>query len=481
MKKIKVYAVSVKIFRVSETLSIKYEGSVIMNKIDEKIKDCLNCAVGQEVLRRYCSVANYTYEKIVNDEEYLADLKQIMCILEISDFFGKDDTLEVPYYWLKSWSTPWAEKDIRMNGNVKGKSQKDYEKKRDFSIKIADVKNKMGDGNTCFVCLQKIIRACKNLYMSENADIEEECCEDSGHLKVILKEMHRINEQRRVTSLESEEDFEKALQHMNTRNKKHEDISREDRKKDGELYQTVFNNFCYFEPKTLRCGCANEFMRLIEKIPAQIDLSESEKFAVRVEQLKADSKEIMVEYLKNANKKFGMNLRIVMQQKNMKEQFLSQITEIPISSIQHLQKDETTAPAKEIIFKLSRALLVSEDVLCKGIGKEYGDWKALTDEDSLQSVQEKKGWQRRKTINTIYATIRKVNTFEEEYFPGKLKEIFTDEFPKDIEIAKMVCGSGSEEMMNHTTEEMAWNAFRYECLAYQEDADTLLEILEKRS
>lgn len=483
MRKIKVYAVCVKkISKHQKRYLQKNERAIVMNEIEKKIKDCLNCAVGQEVLRRYCSVANYTYEKIVNDEEYLADLKQIMCILEISDFFEKDDTLEVPYYWLKSWSTPWAETDIRMNGNVKGKSQKDYEKKRDFSIKIADVKNKMGDGNTCFVCLQKIIRACKNLYMSENADIEEECCEDSGHLKVILKEMHRINEQRRVTSLESEEDFEKALQHMNTRNKKHENISQKDRKKDGELYRTVFNNFCYFEPQTLRCGCANEFMRLVEKLPAQIDLSESEKFAVRVEQLKADSKEIMVEYLKNANKKFGMNLRIVMQQKNMKEQFLSQITEIPISSIQHLQKDETTAPAKEIIFKLSRALLVSEDVLCKGIGKEYGDWKALiTDKQFFQYIQNENGLQRRETTNVIYATIRKINTFEEEYFLKKLKEIFTDEFPKDIEIAKMVCGSGSEEMMNHTTEEMAWNAFRYECLAYQEDADTLLEILEKRS
>lgn len=242
MKKMKVYAVSVKIFRVSETLSTKYEGSIIMNKIDEKIKDCLNCAVGQEVLRRYCSIADYAYEEIANDEEYLADLKQIMCILEISDFFGKDDTLEVPYYWLKSWSTPWAETDIRMNGNVKGKSQKDYEKKRDFSIKIADVKKKMGDSNLCFVYLQKIIRACKNLYMADNTNLQEELYEDYGHLKMILEEMHRINEQRRVTHLESEEDFEKALQHMNTRNKKHEDISREDRKKDGELYQTVFNN-----------------------------------------------------------------------------------------------------------------------------------------------------------------------------------------------------------------------------------------------
>lgn len=481
MKKIKVYAVSVKIFRVSETLSTKNERVIVMNEIEKKIKDCLNCAVGQEVLKRYCSIADYAYEETVNDEEYLADLKQIMCILEISDFFGKDDALEVPYYWLKSWSTPWAETDIRMNGNVKGKSQKDYEKKRDFSIKIVDVKKKMGDGNTCFVCLQKIIRACKNLYMIENADLEEECYEDSGHLKVILKEMYKINKQRRVQTLVSEEDFEKALQHMNTRNKKHEDISQEDRKKDVELYRSVFNDFCHFEPRTLHCGCASEFMRLVEKLPAQIDLSESEKFAVRVEQLKADSKEIMVEYLKNANKKFGMNLQIIMQQKNMKEQFLSQITEIPISSIQHLQKDETTAPTKEILFKLSRALLVSEDVLCKGIGKEYGDWKALTDEDSLQSIQEEKGWQRRKTINTIYDKIREVNSFDEPLFFEMLKMIFTDEFPKDIEIAKMVCGSGGEEIMKSTMEERAWNAFRYECLACQEDADTLLEILEKRS
>lgn len=231
----------------------------------------------------------------------------------------------------------------------------------------------------------------------------------------------------------------------------------------------------------MRCGCANEFMRLIEKIPAQIDLSESEKFAVRVEQLKTDAKEIMVEYLKNANKKFGMNLKIIMEQKNIKEQFLSRITEIPISSIQHLQKDETTAPTKEILFKLSRALLVSEDVLCKGIGKEYGDWKALTDEDSLQSIQEEKGWQRRKTINTIYDKIREVNSFDEPLFFEMMKMIFTDEFPKDIEIAKMVCGGGGEEIMKSTMEERAWNAFRYECLACQEDADTLLEILEKRS
>ena len=124
---------------------------------------------------------------------------------------------------------------------------------------------------------------------------------------------------------------------------------------------------------------------------------------------------------------------------------------------------------------------VSEDVLCKGIGKEYGDWKALTDEDSLQSIQEEKGWQRRKTINTIYDKIREVNSFDEPLFFEMLKMIFTDEFPKDIEIAKMVCGSGGEEIMKSTMEERAWNAFRYECLACQEDADTLLEILEKRS
>ena len=96
MKKIKVYAVSVKIFRVSETLSTKNERVIVMNEIEKKIKDCLNCAVGQEVLKRYCSIADYAYEETVNDEEYLADLKQIMCILEISDFFGKDDALEVP-------------------------------------------------------------------------------------------------------------------------------------------------------------------------------------------------------------------------------------------------------------------------------------------------------------------------------------------------------------------------------------------------
>ena len=451
-----------------------------MNEIEEKIKDCLNCAVGQEVLGRYCSISDHTYEELVNDEEYLADLKQIMCIFEISDFFGKDDTLEVPYYWLKSWSSPWAETDIRTNRNGKGKSQKDYEKKRDFSTKIAEVKNKMGDGNTCFVCLQKIIRACKNLYMIENAKVEEECHEDSGHLKMILKEMYKINKQRRILKLVSEEDFERALQHMNTRNKKHQDIPQEDIKKDVELYRRVFNDFCHFEPRTLHCGCASEFMRLVAKLPTQIDLSESEKFAVRVERLKADSKEIMVEDLKNANKKFGINLKVLMQQKNMKEQFLSQITEIPISSIQHLQKEETTAPTKEVLFKLSRALLVSEDVLCKGIGKEYGDWKVLiTDEQFFPDLQKEKGLQRREATNLIYSLIRKLNTFEEKVFLEKLEEIFLDGFPKDVEIAKMVCGSG--EIMEHTIEERAWNAFRYECLVCQEDADTLLGILENRS
>lgn len=451
-----------------------------MDKMNEmKMKDCLNCAVGQEAIRRYCSIAHYTYEEIVNNEENLSDLKQLMSIMGIYDCFRKEETWEVPFYWLKKWVAPWAETDIKSK-RIHGKLQKDYAKKREFSEKIAEEENKMEEIGFCHIYLQKIIRACKNFYMIERGNLQEELCEDYGHLKMILEEMHRINGQRGLVDVENEMDFETALRHLNTRNKKQEDISLKDREKDGDIYEKVFDNFCYYEPKTLQCKCAGEFMRLVEARSLQSQISESEKFAERMERLKPMAKEIMVEYLKNANKKFGVNLRLIMEQKDIKEQFLSQITGMKISSIQHLQKNETVAPSKDIVNKLSRALLVSEDVLYKGIGKEYGNWKALTDEESLQSIQEQEGLQRRETINMVYAGIREINSFDEPLFLETLKKIFTDEFPKDIEIAEMIC-DGGEEIMENTIKERAWNAFRYECLAYQKDANTLLEILEKHS
>ena len=67
-----------------------------MDKMNEmKMKDCLNCAVGQEAIRRYCSIAHYTYEEIVNNEENLSDLKQLMSIMGIYDCFRKEETWEV--------------------------------------------------------------------------------------------------------------------------------------------------------------------------------------------------------------------------------------------------------------------------------------------------------------------------------------------------------------------------------------------------
>ncbi len=106
----------------------------------------------------------------------------------------------------------------------------------------------------------------------------------------------------------------------------------------------------------------------------------------RIDKLSNKSQEIIKEYIKYAPKKFGYNLQAVMKHQNMTENDLKVLTGIEISAIQALTKADVPQRNQKDIENLCRALLVSKEVLYNGIGKIYGNWKLLLDNDGIQTI-----------------------------------------------------------------------------------------------
>lgn len=136
----------------------------------------------------------------------------------------------------------------------------------------------------------------------------------------------------------------------------------------------------------------------------------------RVNDLNMEHKEIIREYIKNAPKKFGNNLKLIMERQGMTEQDIAMLIGVTPSVIQSLEKCEATERSKEDIIRLCRALLVSEDVLYNGAGKIYGNWKMLLDKEGIKALQE--------ADKDMNARDKKVSAMEMKNFArGKIKEL----------------------------------------------------------
>lgn len=139
--------------------------------------------------------------------------------------------------------------------------------------------------------------------------------------------------------------------------------------------------------------CAGKiFLKIVDQINCG-NKPITDKFYKRISGLCVDSRTIMENYMQNAPKKFGDSLRRVMEMQRMSDTDVAKLIDVKMRSgdIKALKDTEKPTLPEENITKICRALLVSEDVLYKGVGKIYGNWMNLLDDEGKRIVKEKAG------------------------------------------------------------------------------------------
>lgn len=304
----------------------------------------------------------------------------------------------------------------------------------------------------CLVHLQQIIYALRNIYGGKT---EEDIIERHPNLRSILTNMNDLNKHS-ISSYNTKE-AQESLKLFGQREKRENCV-----KEIAEGINKIFNKYCSLLECSYKINSKSEcYLAQVAYCDAENKAEREYKlYSKRVERLCSESKQIIQEYIKYAPKKFGQNLKYVMNKQNMSEQDIAMIMNVKVSDIQSLKECEIPKRKKEDIVLLCKALLISEDVLYKGIGKLYGNWKVLLGKEGVKSVQK---LEKTKSINSTKEFIRK-----------EINELINMPDSKFQEMIKDNPVLFHEEQFNLTEKECFMN------LLHRDEAYTVLEILEKR-
>ena len=110
----------------------------------------------------------------------------------------------------------------------------------------------------------------------------------------------------------------------------------------------------------------------------------------RIDKLKAEYRDIVYDFISRIPKSFCDIFTAIVNIQNLSDTNIKQLLYVGKdkfqSSISSLRKSETPKLTRTEIKRLSRILLVSEDVLKCGTGKSYGVWKTTDTVDEISEI-----------------------------------------------------------------------------------------------
>ena len=124
-----------------------------------------------------------------------------------------------------------------------------------------------------------------------------------------------------------------------------------------------------------------------ENLKEQAMQNEFSSLCSRIGRLSSQYQAIMWDYIKYAPKKFCNILKAVMELQGMNETDVARLLYIKPNRIQAFQKNVELPKDKDMVTLLSRALLVSEDVLSCGYGQIYGNWNGLFRKEEIRYIK----------------------------------------------------------------------------------------------
>lgn len=214
-----------------------------------------------------------------------------------------------------------------------------------------------------------------------------------------------------------------------------------------------------------KINCENKtFCQLIEGLKPN---KEEKAFWMRVTQLEPEMQEIMKQFLKKAPKSSGKMLSLIMDAQQLTDNdvasFLNGIDGVTrgASHIQKWRTSEEWTTVSDEIQLLSRALLVSEDVIKYGNGIRYGSWTSINQTICDQRLYEQTSepYKKREWKKTFYETVNYIIQQDKE----KYEKIIKEELLLEAEEVNLF-------------ENREWRYISY--ILHKEEAQNLLEILE---
>lgn len=418
------------------------------NILARRIKNCLSCQIGHEVIRNYRWVYVAIEEKNNCEEgearkaiekRNLEKEKIREAIETLADLLELEGTLEDKFHTLERLRS---------------------EKKNDNFDGMED--------NQCLADLQIILRATIGLFSKE----KDARLDKRKHYEDVLSWMHEANE--KFASSDNWKYNSKAMQRALKLLPKNEGEYDEEKMEKAIGY--IFAAYCdKIDSKDLndKGECftfgREQFLQAVKnEVAKQKEINSKQKevndFFKRVDALCEDSKQIFLDYLQYAPKRFGHNLQCVMDRQKMTHQDIAQLMGQSASAIQSLASCDTPERGPEYIARLCKVLLVSQDVLYRGKGKRHGNWMDLLDEEGQEILQNKaqefagkKNKMKKYTRDGIKGLI---DSPDEEFYQLIIPKIFS---------------YGPEEYQTYEDEKECFAS-----LLNKEDALALLEVLEAR-
>lgn len=422
------------------------------SKLQKKqIERCLSCRIGSSLIYAYMLIYG---EEDYRDKKVKINIKKIIKVLESNKVWDeKLDKKKDKELW-KRLSEIGDEEIKKMFDMLKGLST-------DSAFK--------GETDMCFINIQPIIVALQNIHKNSKG---EAMLENLTNLTTVLSTMVALNKK-----LQPNYDEDSAKEALGLFKKCNRNLDEKQTRMLRIRIKKIVSNFYDNVPESrfIIHGRGDCFLKSADynqsKWENESKLDEEYKsYMNRVNDLSMEDKDIIHGYIKNAPKKFGNNLKLVMERQGMTEQDIAMLIDVTPSVIQSLEKCEATERSKEDIKRLCRALLVSEDVLYNGAGKIYGNWKMLLDKEGIKALQE--------ADKSLNAHDKKVSAMEMKNFArGKIKELIERDDSEFYQMIKDAPELFCEEDINIYPDEK--DGFKN--LLHKEEAYTLLKVLEKKN
>ncbi len=257
--------------------------------------------------------------------------------------------------------------------------------------------------NLCIKNISKILSVLYNDFPTDDTSLELNAKKD--HFVDVIKIMDGIN--RRTIENYNSKDTKLLINYLTEASNTH--------KQNGliSIFNVIFDNYSMKATINGNNSQASCFMTLFEnylKKSNEINTLESQEikqqelmydFFKRVNNLSKPYQKIIIEYIKYAPKKFGYMLQKIMSLQNMTEQ---DIINLPcnsqnndqntkwknVSTIQSWKTSDNPRIDNNDLSTLCKVLLVSENVLYHGVGKIYGNWMNLINDNSLDKASKER-------------------------------------------------------------------------------------------
>lgn len=365
-------------------------------------KECMSCPIGHRATKELYDFVKMSERKIINAEnaEFLATVKAIVAsgysdeykelVGEMLEKYKKDEDKEL--LLSKLYTRLFYKSKVCI-----GEELRELEKKYTLNAEERQLVERVAKRLDIKGSVIEKFDSLKKIYM-EDAAVEEEMelgkC--TAWLRQSLVEMKHLKEVvEGWATFRRYPEVRTLLEAMNSVNESFKKYDLEKAKKalkKGKGLEYIMNTYCKNDLSEKvnghRCDC-RIFLKYVDELEKNPEVKEAIRFNARVYALPAKSQEVLWDCLERAPKKWGVCLQMIMDMQEMSANDIAQLIDVGVSTIETwCGCDKPRERDDDKLMLLERALLVSKDVLTKGNGKRYGNWKVLLDDETLRVMRE---------------------------------------------------------------------------------------------